>query len=55
MNSEFAHMHSLLKELREEALQRETQGEFDEDEGASLDFLASRNQLSPRSVGFTSE
>ncbi|CAL1141465.1 unnamed protein product [Cladocopium goreaui] len=31
MNSEFAHMHSLLKELREEALQRETQGEFDED------------------------
>jgi len=46
MNSEFAHMHSLLKELREEALQRETQGEFDEDE---VDFLASR--ASPR-VGF---
>eukprot|EP00434_Breviolum_minutum_P011088 symbB.v1.2.009783.t1/scaffold574.1/size185248/8 len=45
MNSEFAHMSSLLKELREEALQRETQGELEEEE---VDFLAVRP--SPRSV-----
>lgn len=47
MNSEFTHMQSLLKELREEALQREIQGELDEED---VDFLKPL-PTSPKSVG----